>query len=538
MTHSTTTTAVEDPRLALLGGADDVLNRLRGAASEADLAAARVVARRLRDLREFAGLARVGEAVGRHAPRDAVTRCWYAQALIETGQATAALDVLRPLATRLPPSDKSWSEARGLIGRANKQIFFDATDKHSIAAREALKQSIAAYRSVLDEAKAETAWTWQGINVVAVLAAARRLRMRVAPGVDHVALARRVIDALNRVPVGERDEWHAATAAEAHLALGDWDSVALHLRAYATSSKVSAFQLASTLRQFTEVWGLAGDAEQGQPLLGILRAQLMQKPGGLLELTPAAVNQLVQAPEPGRGQLEAILGDDGPRTYRWMLLGLERARSVAAIELRGIRRHGTGFLMRAGDLGLALDELVVVTNYHVVNDAGSGEALRPESAEVVFEALSPPQRFEVEKVLWSSPTDRHDISILKLRSQPTDVKPLAAASALPVLDEPQRVYVIGHPGGRELAFSLQDNELLDHEAPPKGKPAISGVVRMHYRAPTEGGSSGSPVFNGEWNVIGLHHLGGKQGVSRLNGNAGTYGANEGLGIQAIIKEPK
>jgi len=284
------------------------------------------------------------------------------------------------------------------------------------------------------------------------------------------------------------------------------------------------------------VWGLGSDEEHGQPLLGILQAQLMQKPGGVLELTPAAVNQLAKAAQPEQGQLEAILGHDGPRTYRWMLLGLERARSVAAIELRGIRRHGTGFVMWARDLGLDLDELVVVTNHHVVNDEGSGEAIRPKSAEVVFEASSPSQRVDVEKVLWSSPPDRHDACVLRLRSQPLDVKPLSTASALPVLDEPQRVYVIGHPGGRELAFSLQDNELLDHEAPPKGKPAIQGVVRLHYRAPTEGGSSGSPVFNDEWNVIGLHHLGGKLGVSRLNGKAGTYGANEGIWIQAIIKE--
>jgi S1-C subfamily serine protease len=489
-------------------------------------------------MREFAALARLGEAVGRHAPRDAITRCWYAQALIETGQATAAIDVLRPLATRLPRSDRSWPEAQGLIGRANKQIFFDATDKHSIAAREALKQSLAAYRAVLDAPETQSAWTWQGINVVAVLAAARRLRVRVAPGVDPVAMARRVIDALNQVPEESRDEWHAATAAEAHLALRDWDSVALHLRAYVTSPKVTAFHLASTLRQFTEVWGLGTDAEHGRPLLGILQAQLMRKPGGILELNPAAMDQLTRAPEPERGQLEAILGDDGPRTYRWMLLGLERARSVAAIELRGIRRHGTGFLMRARDLGLVLDELVVVTNHHVVNDEGSGEAIRPESTEVVFEATSPPQRLEVDKVLWQSPTDRHDVSILKLKSQPSDLKPLSPAGALPVIDEPQRVYVIGYPGGRELAFSLQDNELLDHEAPPKGKPPIAGVVRLHYRAPTEGGSSGSPVFNDEWNVIGLHHLGGKSGVSRLNGTSGTYAANEGLWIQAIIGESK
>jgi S1-C subfamily serine protease len=155
-----------------------------------------------------------------------------------------------------------------------------------------------------------------------------------------------------------------------------------------------------------------------------------------------------------------------------MLLGLNgRARWPPSNA--GIRRHGTGFLMRARDLGLKRDglnpdELVVVTNHHVVNEEGSGEALRPESAEVVFEALSPPQRAEVAKVLWSSPPNLHDACVLQLQTQPAELKPLTAASALPVLDvhEPQRVYVIGHPGGRELAFSLQDNELLDMRGRP------------------------------------------------------------------------
>lgn len=536
MNNHTISNPADDPRAALLREGEAMLERLQGKANVDDLTQAADLAKVLKDHREFAMLARVGEAVGRQAPENTLVRCWYAQALIETGYATAAVDVLRPLAKHLPRAEKGWAEAQGLIGRACKQVFFDARDKQSPAAREALKQSIAAYRKVME---AGGSWTWQGINVVAVLAAARRLRIRVAPGVDHLALARRVIDALNQVPEVNRDEWHAATAAEAHLALGDWDSVALHLRAYVTHTRVKAFHLASTLRQFTDVWGLGSDEEHGQPLLGILQAQLMQKSDGVLELTPAAINQLARAPQPEQGQLEAILGHDGPRTYRWMLLGLERARSVAAIELRGIRRQGTGFLMRARDLGLDLDELVVVTNHHVVNKEGSGEAIRPASVEVLFEALSPPQRMDVEdKVLWSSPPDRHDTTILRLRSQPVDVEPLTTASALPVLTEPQRVYVIGHPGGRELAFSLQDNELLDHEGPPKGKPAIEGVVRLHYRAPTEGGSSGSPVFNDEWNVIGLHHLGGKLGVSQLNGKAGTYGANEGLWIRSIADAPK
>jgi hypothetical protein len=43
------------------------------------------------------------------------------------------------------------------------------------------------------------------------------------------------------------------------------------------------------------------------------------------------------------------------------------------------------------------------------------------------------------------------------------------------------------------------------------------------------------VFNSRlWQVIGLHHMGGKLGVRRLNGKEGSYGANEGIALQSII----
>jgi V8-like Glu-specific endopeptidase len=61
------------------------------------------------------------------------------------------------------------------------------------------------------------------------------------------------------------------------------------------------------------------------------------------------------------------------------------------------------------------------------------------------------------------------------------------------------------------------------------------VCRVHYKAPTEPGSSGSPVFDAKlWQVIALHHRGGKKGMPMLNGKAGTYAANEGIAIQSIV----
>jgi V8-like Glu-specific endopeptidase len=71
---------------------------------------------------------------------------------------------------------------------------------------------------------------------------------------------------------------------------------------------------------------------------------------------------------------------------------------------------------------------------------------------------------------------------------------------------------------------MQDNLLLDYQDP-----------RIHYRTPTEGGSSGSPVFNQQWELVGLHHKGQKD-MKKLNNKGGVYDANEGIWIQTIIDE--
>jgi V8-like Glu-specific endopeptidase len=54
---------------------------------------------------------------------------------------------------------------------------------------------------------------------------------------------------------------------------------------------------------------------------------------------------------------------------------------------------------------------------------------------------------------------------------------------------------------------------------------------LHYRTPTDPGSSGSPVFNSEWEVIALHHSGSSK-TPRLHGG-GFYEANEGIALSAI-----
>jgi hypothetical protein len=523
----------------LLAKAGESLKRLAGICEDEDLAEAKELVEALRNAVLYEEMGKLAEAVSRRDPKDPKNRRLYGQYLINTGKATAAIDLLTPLAQRLTKDDPEFAEAMGLIGRANKQIFFDAGDKADASAHAALGQAVAAYRVPFEASPQRN--TWHGVNLVALLSRARRLGLQIAPDLSLKGVAKTVVAELAATSEAERDPfWYLPTLAEASLGLGDWDAVERNVRAYATSDDVQPFQIESTLRQFTQVWDIESMDERGRGLVATLRARLLQLKGGQISATPEEMQRWRAQAPPTDGQLQAILGAAGHETYKWWRTGLDSGSSVCAIRPKLGQRFGTGFLIKAADLGLQPPyELVVLTNFHVVNNDGALNGLKPEAAEVAFEAVDANKSWPVKTILRWSPTGRHDVSVLQLEGAVTGVTPLPLAAALPPVTNNAKVYIIGYPLGQELAFSFQDNELLDHEGPPGGSPQIAGVSRVHYRAPTEPGSSGSAVFDDKlWQVIALHHKGRKdgkdeQGLLRLNGKAGTYSANEGISIPSI-----
>jgi S1-C subfamily serine protease len=344
----------------------------------------------------------------------------------------------------------------------------------------------------------------------------------------------RLLDQLRQVPEVERDEWHLASVAEASLGTHDWTVIDASISAYVVAGGVKAFHLKSTLRQFTEVWELSR-SKRGKAVLEILRARLLQLEQSTVELAAHEINERAA----DKSQYEAILGKEGAKTCEWWRTGMQRANSVAAIRQKLADRVGTGFLVKASDLGLPGQELLVLTNFHVVNKEGVRGGLPADQAEVAFEAVDPNRKYPVTEVVWESAEEECDAALLRLEGLDPTLQSLPLATGLPFRNALARVYVIGHPGGRELSFSLQDNELIDHEGEKGGAPALPGILRVHYRAPTEGGSSGSPVFNASgWQVIALHHKGGMLGMPKLNGGQGTYAANEGIALQSIIDRMK
>jgi len=196
-------------------------------------------------------------------------------------------------------------------------------------------------------------------------------------------------------------------------------------------------------------------------------------------------------------------------------------------------RMGTGFLVRlknkeGGDAGC-----FVLTNAHVIGDPSRPAIPSFGAASVRFEGYDPDRAFPIKDIVWTSPVDKHDATILRIDGCPLDIQPIPMNRQLPEPGSRSRLYVIGHPRGNELAFSFQDNHLLDHEGPTTGRPRQNGVVLVHYTTPTESGNSGSPVFvQGQWKAIALHHSGSAE-TRQLNGKVGTYSANEGISLASI-----
>src|SRR5688500_7663197 len=120
----------------------------------------------LRDCRDFGRLGELAEALSRLNPKNARVRVAYAQSLIETGRASAAIDVLRS-ALQLPGIHTSVTdELWGFIGRANKQIYMDAVDRATDAARSCINDAVEGYRIPFDR---DPDNVWHAINLAAVL---------------------------------------------------------------------------------------------------------------------------------------------------------------------------------------------------------------------------------------------------------------------------------------------------------------------------------------------------------------------------------
>lgn len=405
------------------------------------------------------------------------------QSLIDQNRVEEAIAILQSLPTEIRNDPRESPELCGLTGRAYKQLFVNG------AGQENLQQAIRAYEPCWNNRLGE--YRWHGINLVALLARAELDRIDIPVGLNKESIARKILGEIDDLGQ-DITSWDYATAMEASIALKDPASALRWAKDYVRHPSVDAFELGSTLRQMKEIWKLQ-DTDLGNKLLPVLEYEFLQRQGAELQVTSLSVED--------SGGFQAVYGNEAAVPIAWLESMFERCKAVGRVLRAGTGEAiGTGFLMKGSELcGAWGDATVFVTNAHVISDRPEDMApLKSGDGLVEFTRIADRPKVDLGNILHSSPKDDLDVTVLQVTPPlgTTMIRPSFYPPLVPGEGQaPQRIYVIGHPGGRELEVTLYDNSIV----------ACSDRRFVHYRSPTEGGHSGSPVFTREWKTIAVHH---------------------------------
>ncbi len=218
--------------------------------------------------------------------------------------------------------------------------------------------------------------------------------------------------------------------------------------------------------------------------------------------------------------LERIINTPDFVDIRYLEAGTAAARAVCRIrigdEAGGVIGHGTGSLV---------SPRLLLTNHHVLESA---EVARSSVAEFNYQdGLNgqplEPRRFDLDPDSFFVADRERDFALVALRAsaeelQPFGFNPLIAAEGKAIIGE--FVTIVQHPRGEKKQVSLRENRIVDVPE-----------AFMHYEADTEPGSSGSPVFNNQWEVVALHHASvPAPGRDELGGYM-----NEGIRVSRILQ---
>lgn len=173
------------------------------------------------------------------------------------------------------------------------------------------------------------------------------------------------------------------------------------------------------------------------------------------------------------------------------------SRSVMRITYLDRTPLGTGFL---------ISPKLVLTNNHVLSNIIEA---RQACIEFDYEddgqsKQKPVTRFKLDpdRLFLTDPKDDLDFALIAVGDRLDGGFSLADFGFLPLLNTPDKhikgifVNVIQHPGGDPKQIVLRENRILART-----------MTTLIYGTDTLRGSSGSPVFNDDWEVVALHHWG-------------------------------
>ncbi len=192
------------------------------------------------------------------------------------------------------------------------------------------------------------------------------------------------------------------------------------------------------------------------------------------------------------GAEKVTLGDPTFLDVAFLRRGTELAAGVCRLLVTTAtgRSHGTAF---------RITDKHLLTNHHMLFDHDDGMA-EVTNVEIWFGYERTFAGVDLEPTVLQGDLStidgnlEHDWGVISTTvPMPKDTPKISIVGATPVKED-DRVYIIQHPSGSPKKIGMIHN-VVRHVDP--------NVVQ--YLTDTEGGSSGSPVFNERWEVVALHH---------------------------------
>ena len=210
---------------------------------------------------------------------------------------------------------------------------------------------------------------------------------------------------------------------------------------------------------------------------------------------------------------------------------LDFARAAAGCVARVIHRDGSPI----GSGFLVSDRLFLTNNHVLGSESEAADALLEFNFELDIRGR--PRlitRFALDSNAFflTNPEDDLDFTLIAVGDRDTGPNNLSDFGFCPIFDSDDKhllgefVNIVQHPEGRYKQVVLRENQLVSR---------LDTV--LHYVADTSPGSSGSPVFNDQWEAIALHHWG--EPFRQTVGDDGipiSREVNEGIRIGAIVRE--
>ncbi|WP_027502784.1 DNA/RNA non-specific endonuclease [Rhodococcus sp. UNC363MFTsu5.1] len=192
--------------------------------------------------------------------------------------------------------------------------------------------------------------------------------------------------------------------------------------------------------------------------------------------------------------LEKIINTADFVGVRYLDAGVAASRAVCRVVIRDGRGIDQGF-----GTGSLVSPALMLTNHHVLPNA---DTARNSVVEFNFQdgidgKELPRQTFPLDPGAFFVADRERDFALVAVRGRPELLAPfgfnrLIESEGKSIIGD--FVTIVQHPGGAKKQIALRENRIVD--VPERF---------LHYSADTEPGSSGSPVFNDQWEVVALHH---------------------------------